>query len=198
MKDMTMAQKMRWIAGGMYMLLAVYQLFTCLFLMENGSLGGLPVVYIFSILLSPLAAGFAVWLFSSRRVLSGAVRRGTVAATVFCVLFELFTYDLQTQAVSLTLQGVLNTESAHDNSVVLYVLVIIRLLLLILAAFFVTSSRKSLDLDVEEAVNDNSALLEEELAIGNAGAEEVLELVEAQEEQIIIEVEAEESTDSAE
>lgn len=157
MKKMSVAQKMRWVAGALYMLLAFYQVFAMHGYISFYPITGFSVAVLMSAMLIPIAAVYGIWLFSSRSILSGAARRATVAATVFCVGFELLTYNTQAGAFSATLLNTLGLQDKYSNMILLYVLIIVRVLLLVLAAFFATSSKKALDFMADEADPDGEA-----------------------------------------
>lgn len=170
MKDLTVSNKMRWVAGGLYGLLCLYQMFLVKVILEGASPSNVYFTWLYAIVLVVGAAAMSVWMFYGKEALGAGARRAIVAGTVFCVAFELMTYTDQTDVINYTLYNSFPTLA--DNSAALYIIMVLRLLLMILAAFFVTSSR-------ERAVEPE--LAEEMEDADDDQAEETLELDKAEE-----------------
>lgn len=185
LKDMTFGNKMRWVAGGLYGLLAVYQMYLIKPVLVGVPITNLYLTWIHAILLMVGAAVMSVWMFYGRENLSANVRRAVVAGSVFAVIFELMTYSDQADLINYAIYSVWPDQV--NNTTLQYILMVVRLLLLILAAFFVTSAKepdkKYLAEEGEEAAED-----EEDAD----GAVEVIEIIE------VVEAEAQEEPETAE
>lgn len=159
MKDMKMGQKMRWVAGVVYLALAIYQLFTMRFLimaLPSGN-GSVPftqftAVWIIGLLLAFVYAGMAVWMLSGKSFLTGNVQRAIVVATIFVVAYELLSYSSQAEAMQIMLMFTL--PSIAETTIWQLIFIIIRMVLLILAAFFVTSANEKMGAQPEAEQTD--------------------------------------------
>lgn len=181
---MTFGNKMRWVAGGLYGLLAVYQMYLVKPVLVGAPITNLYLTWIHAILLMAGAAVMAVWMFYGRENLSANVRRAVVAGSVFAVIFELMTYSDQADLINYAIYSVLPDQV--NNTTLQYVLMVLRLLLLILAAFFVTSAKEP----------DKKYLADEgEDDEDTDGAVEVIEVIEVVEAEV--QEEPEEAADAA-
>lgn len=165
MKKLTISQKMRWIAGLIYGLLAVYQMFICRELLGGANLTNATFSWLYAMALIFVASGMCVWMFAGKDVFSSNVQRGVVAATTMFCIFELMTYRDQTTLINYTLYTVF--PSLYDSLFWQYAFMMIRLLLMILGAFFLTSNRTELDFtsdknEEEESEEDEDSALNEE------------------------------------
>lgn len=150
MNGMTMGQKIRWIAGGLYLFLALYQLACVHGTVVSGTLADTGIVSLLAIVLAVAAAGMAVWMFSSKNVLDTGAHRAVIVGTIFAVCYELLTYSGQAPIIQKSWE--LFTGSGDRlPGLALGILVFVRLLVLILAAFFVCSSRPAYEPEAEEA-----------------------------------------------
>ncbi len=145
---MTVAQKMRFTAGILYILLAVYEMFitrgnTLYYSVVNGTF-----VNILALLSAPAAGAMAIWMFASKKVLPAGARRGVVIGTLLAVVYVMTTYTAQAAIVEYsmawTFPSVFNNPDS-DTTMFMYFFMILRLLIMILAAFFVTSSKESMN-----------------------------------------------------
>ncbi len=140
MKDMTLGQKMRWIAGGLYLVLAVYQTACVHSVVMEGAVAEMGIATLLAITFVALAAGMSIWMFSSKAVLGTGAHRAVMVGTLVALGYELLTYRGQAAIIQSAWQAFAGN---GDNlpGMMLGLLVFVRLLLLILAAFFVLSSR---------------------------------------------------------
>ncbi len=172
MKNLSYGNKMRWAAGGLYGLLAVYQMFLYKGILQQGNLTNVYFTWMYGLGLLLGAAAMCAWMFHGREALGEGARRAVVAGTFFCVVFELLTYSAQTDAINITLYMV--QPSLVENTVALYTLMVLRLLVLIFAAFLVGGTAR------DKAPEDKGAEAPE-----NGG--EKLEIVEVTEEIVLVE-----------
>lgn len=169
---LTIAQRMRWIAGGAYGALALYQMFICQTILQGARLQEMTTVWMYNIGLIPLAGILCVWMFAGKKVFTAGVHRAFIASTGLFVAFELFTYGEQTGVINYTLYYAI--PNLANQQVWLYAFMVLRLMLMIVATFFVTNNCKAYDLlpqkkEEEEAQQEKSAealveLFEEEKA----------------------------------
>ena len=150
MNGMTLGQKMRWIAGGMYLFLAVYQVACVRGSIVHGTMADTGIVALLAIVFAAVALGMAVWMFSSKKELTTGAHRAIIVGTIVAVCYELLTYSGQTPIIQLSWQSLFGGEQLPPWG--LYGLVIVRLLVVILAAFFALSSRPGYDAAAEEEV----------------------------------------------
>lgn len=145
MKNMSFAQKMRWIAGCFYVLLFGFQTYTMTYALSHQemALAYLPVSWLFAVALIPAAGAMALWMFAGKGGIGGSGRRMAVMGTVLVVLFELLTYESQAEAINAAFY--FTAESLYNSTMWKFVFMLIRLLLLIFGAFFITCSREGLD-----------------------------------------------------
>lgn len=172
---MTFGNKMRWVAGGLYGLLAVYQMYLVKPVLVGAPITNLYLTWIHAILLMAGAAVMSVWMFYGRENLSANVRRAVVAGSVFAVIFELMTYSDQADLINYAIYSVLPDQV--NNTTLQYVLMVLRLLLLILAAFFVTSAKEP---DKKYLADEGEDDEDDEDADGAVEVIEVIEVVEAE------------------
>lgn len=158
MSKLTVAQRMRKVAGCFYFALAVYQMFLSLYVMRYVVVYNARFVWIYAHLLVVAAGVMAVWMFSSNKVFSPGIGTAVAVGTALVVIYELFTYREQTESVINNTLYILFNGALYGNRYVLYVLMIIRLMLMILAAFFVTNCKKSLDYMADKSKTDNVKL----------------------------------------
>lgn len=170
---MTLGQKMRWIAGGIYAVLSVYTMLTMRFLlifsqnMNPIGIANYPAGWIVQLLLIFATGAAAVWMFSKKEYLSDSARRAIVIVTALIIAFELISYSSQTELIYYTLY--VTFPKMAENKIWSLVFIVVRMLLYILAAFFVTSSK---DMEqIEETTHEES---DED----TDNSEEVLEIVE--------------------
>lgn len=188
LKDMTFGNKMRWVAGGLYGLLAVYQMYLVKPVLVGAPITNLYLTWIHAILLMAGAAVMSVWMFYGRENLSANVRRAVVAGSVFAVIFELMTYSDQADLINYAIYSVWPDQV--NNTTLQYILMVLRLLLLILAAFFVTSAKEPDKKYLADEEGEETAEAEPE---GDTdGAVEVIEIIE------VVEAEAQEEPEEAE
>ncbi len=154
MKDMGLGQKVRWIAGGLYLVLAVYQVACVHNVVVQGTFADMGVVALLAIGLVGAATAMAIWMFSSKDILGTGAHRAVIVGTVVAVCYQLLTYKGQAGIIQGAWQAF---TGSGDNTpgLLLGALVFVRLLLLILAAFFVLSSRPAPL--AEEAADDEPA-----------------------------------------
>jgi hypothetical protein len=145
MKKSTPTQKMRWIAGVLYLLLAFYQVLILSGLLQGASLSSSPFTGIAALALAPLAVAMGLWMFASDGVFGAGTRRAVVMGTAWLVLYEIVTYNAQTMLINVTFtQSAVELVAGLANQKIwLYFFLVFRLLLMILAAFFVTGCRES-------------------------------------------------------
>lgn len=153
MKKMTVAQRTRWIAGGLYILLCVYQMFIAQAVIQGASLSNAYFTWLYAIFVIPAAGAMALWMFSSKEILSAGARRAVVVGTGLMICFELITYSEQTSVIDYMLYSVL--PSLYGKPIYLYLFMILQMMLMILAAFFVTSCRSSMDYMPGDAHDDD-------------------------------------------
>ena len=189
MKEARVSTKMRWIAGVIYGLLALYEVFTLKEVLSGAAITNIPIAWLMELAVLLGAGIMAVWMLCGREIVKPEIRRAVVVATALVVLFELLTYEVQAGGIGYTLAAMFpNTMGAGSN---LYQLIgmIVRLLLMILAAFFVQSASAEMDIekaeaDAEDAAEDlDEALNKAEAALENGvDEEEAAEVVKAVEE----------------
>ena len=144
---------MRWVAGGLYALLCVYQMFIAQSVIQGASLTNAYFTWLYAVAVVPLSAIMAVWMLSGKKTLPETVRRGVCVATLLIVVFELITNTEQSTIIDYTLYNVL--PALYGKTFALYVLVAIRLLLMAMAAFFVYSSNADEKSDDKEDEADD-------------------------------------------
>ncbi len=143
MKQKTvLEQKMRLVAGGVYMALAIYQMFIARTVAMNASLQVATFTWISAMLLIVAAGAMAVWMFSSDKLFGAGTRRAVVVGTVLWIAFELMTYSEQANVINYTLGQIL--PNLYGQQLWLYFFMVVRYVLMILAAFFVTSCKEAL------------------------------------------------------
>lgn len=164
-KKMTIAQKMRWTAGALYLALSIYQVFTMRTIITDVAVSSAAVAWVCGVMLAVCAGVMAVWMFTGKTVLSDAVHRAVVVGTSLVVVYEAITLSTQIKMIGYTIQKlmpgnqapVLYTAEGTLNELYLYFFVALRLVLIILAAFFVCSSKKSLDYVADDPIGDRRA-----------------------------------------
>ncbi len=183
MKDKRMSKTMRWTAGVIYGVLALFEVLALRYVLANASISQIPVAWVFEIILLLGASVMAVWMLGGNAVVKPSARRAVVVATALVVLFELLTYKAQTDAILYSLGEWFPSMMQGGGSLYLLIAMIVRLLLLILAAFFVQSASAEMDMlkagdDLEDALNevDNAAKAVED-AVENGLDEETAENV---------------------
>ena len=175
---MTFGNKMRWVAGGLYGLLAVYQMYLIKPVLVGAPITNLYITWIYAIMLMVGAAVVSVWMFYGRENLSAGVRRAVVAGSVFAVIFELMTYTEQADLINYAIYSMLPDQV--NNTTLQYILMVLRLMLIILAAFFVTSAKEpdkkylADEDDADDAAEDEEATNRQ---VEEGGAVEVVEIV---------------------
>ncbi len=173
----------RWIAGGIYMVFAAYQLFINNTVVQNAGFGNSPFSWAFAAVLVLIAAALAVWLFASEKPLSAGVARGVIVATVMTIVIQLLTLTSLSDSITYTLTELL--PSIAESAVWKYIFIVIQMMLLILAAFFVLSSRDATaeaEGKEEEAADKTEtvvAIIEETVLVQEGAAETTAEKAEA-------------------
>lgn len=197
MKKMTAGQKMRWVAGGLYLALALFQMFAMRsFIIEQFmsgiSMPGFPVLqmglpWLLGLAYIPVFGAMAIWMFAGKNYVAEGARRAVVVGSLLVVAYELMTYDAQVSIVQTMLYSIFKVDLGQTIWNV--VIIAFRLLLIILAAFFVTSAHGKGD-SLERA---EEAIAEAEAAAD--AAEEAVDtaIVEVAEE-MMAEAEAEAET----
>ena len=152
MKGMTVAQKMRWVAGVIFIVLSGYQLLLtrCIYLYRAYSAGeikfsvsNITFSLLYALGLAVAAGAAAIWMLASKKVLPSGARRGVVVAVLLAIVFELLSYQDQIFIIQYSLSSWIS--GIYSNQMYAYFFMIFRMLLMILATFFVTSSKESLD-----------------------------------------------------
>lgn len=157
MKNLTVAQKMRRVAGMLYLALSVYQaaLFSVVISMMVPS--NTTFSWILQVLLVGGAAAMSVWMFGGDAVLKTGVRRAVVTGTAALVMFQLLNYSMLARAVDYTFATYRFLQPLQGKPTWQYVSLVIQLLLVILAAFFITNCRDALDYNKNNAGQDSPA-----------------------------------------
>ena len=148
MKNLTMAQKMRWGAGLVYGLLCLYQAFIFQAMVHTTIVffDAQPNMQLYFWFAAPLIAGagvMSVWMFFGTGYFSSDVRRAAIVGTVLVVCSELVCYDVQSSIINLALVKI--ARNFTNVRIAVYFLIVLRLMLLILGAFCV--SNNSLEVD---------------------------------------------------
>lgn len=143
MKKLTVAQKMRRVAGCFYFVLAVYQMYLTLYVARNGTLQNINFAMGVALLLVPAFTLMAIWMFWKKKPLSAGAPNGIIVGTAVVIIFELFTYEQQKLIINTALYETLT--SLFNNDMAIYFLLVVHMLLMILAAFFTTNSRPAMD-----------------------------------------------------
>lgn len=184
MRKASMPTKMRWIAGGLYSILFIFQLFLLQNILTSMqyafSFANLPVVWLVEIALTVVSAVVAIKLFAQDGALEQKTVRMFVFATFFLIIYELFTYTMQTEMLAFSFQFSTLFAFVSTNKLAQYILIVLRLMLLILASFFV-SSAQAVKVNAEEEQDDTDEIEAEAL---EALAEEVLIELEKEDEVI--------------
>lgn len=139
MEENRVAKTMRLVAGIVYGVLAIYQMFAATFVFSYQAVTNLSIAMLYMGALIPAAGAMAVWLLAGKSAVPEKVRRGLVVATFLVICFELVTYTDQTGVINYTFQIWL--PSVATSPIMQYVGIALRLLLMILGAFFVSGAR---------------------------------------------------------
>lgn len=150
---------MRVTAGIVYGVLAVLELFSLRFMLNNAAITSVPIAWLFEMAIMLGAGVLCVWLLGGRNAVPINVRRAVVAGTTLVVIFELVSYSTHTEAINYTLTDWFPSLAQSPNTIYLLVVMILRLLLMILAAFFVQSA--CAEMDAEQAEDEAEDALEQ-------------------------------------
>lgn len=129
--------RFRTAAAVLYALLCVFQMctmrFTLLSMQMGITLTSLTVPWLAELLLCVAAGAMAVWLIAHRRPVAGPLQRAAIMFTALVVIFELVSYEAQTEA--LRVAWMVTTGSQDAASGLLYGLLFARLALWIIGVF---------------------------------------------------------------
>lgn len=154
-KKMTLGQKMRFVAGGTYTVLALYQMLCTYYAIQSMLEADMYYGWKIAILAIPAFAAMAFWMFASRKVLSGGARRGITVGTILVVCYELLTYRGQVALIGTALYTLI--PGLYDNQVAQYAFMLARILLLVLACIFANYSKRSDSRPIEEVLAEGTA-----------------------------------------